>query len=404
MEDGKKLKFPDQFYWGAATSSHQVEGGNYNDWSEWEKENASRLAEEAKSGWRPWQREKFPEMLKPENYISGRAGDHYNKFEEDFNVAQSMGHNAHRLSVEWSRIEPEQGRFDEYEIEHYRQVVSSLRQKNIEPFVTLYHWTVPVWFAEKGGWLHKDAPKHFERFAKRMAEALPDVKFWITINEPNIYTSNSFLRGNWPPQYRNIFKYFKVLRQLADAHKKAYRVIKNMNSDRQVGISKHNIYFEKIPFLNYFWNHKFLKQIDGFQDFIGLNYYFHSKLGGNKNESVSDLGWEIFPEGIYHVLKDLKKYNLPVYITENGLADASDIKRTKFITDTLRYVHKAISDGVDVRGYMHWSLLDNFEWDKGFWPRFGLVEIDYNTLERKVRKSALEYAKICKSNELDLST
>ncbi len=390
MNNEKKLKFPEGFLWGAATSSHQVEGGNYNNWSEWEKDNAERLSDESK------------DKYSPENYISGRACDHYNKFDEDFDVAQSMGHNAHRLSIEWSRIEPEQGRFDEFEIEHYKQAVSSLRKKNIEPFVTLYHWTLPVWFRDKGGWLHKDASKYFERYVNKITSALPDVKFWITINEPNVYSSNSFLKGDWVPQEKSIFKYFKVLRALADAHKKAYQVIKNINPNAQVGISKNNIYFEKIPFSNYFWNHKFLKQIKNYQDFIGLNYYFYSRLFGNKNMFVSDLGWEIYPEGIYHVLKDLKKYKLPIYITENGLADAKDEKRAKFIKDHLKFTHEAIQEGVDIRGYFYWSLLDNFEWDKGFWPRFGLVEVDYKNMERKIRPSALEYAKICKENALEV--
>ena len=133
-----------------------------------------------------------------------------------------------------------------------------------------------------------------------------------------------------------------------------------------------------------------------------MNYYFHSRLFGNRNEDVTDMGWEIYPEGIYYVLRGLKKYNLPIYVTENGLADIKDEKRGKFIKDHLKWIHKVISESVDVRGYLYWSLLDNFEWDKGFWPRFGLVEIDYETLERKIRPSAYEYAKICKSNILEI--
>ncbi|MCF7835555.1 MAG: glycoside hydrolase family 1 protein [Candidatus Marinimicrobia bacterium] len=364
-----KLEFPKNFLWGAATSSYQVEGGNKNDWTSF--------------------------------VDAGKACDHYNRFEEDFDIAKSLGHNVHRFSIEWSRVEPREGEFDEVEIEHYKKVVNALRERGVEPFVTLYHWTLPTWLSKKGGWLHKDTPKYFERYVRKIITSCGDVKFWVTINEPNIYTSNSFLKGVWPPQKKSIFKYFKVLKQLTKAHKNSYKAIKKTNPEAWVGISKNNIYFEKILFANYFWNKRFLNKIKKQQDFIGLNYYFHYKLSGNDNKQVSDMGWEIYPEGIYHVLKGLKKYNKPIYITENGLADSKDEKREKFIKSHLRYVHKAISDGVDVRGYMHWSLLDNFEWDKGFWPRFGLVEIDYKTMERKIRKSALEYAKICKSNFLE---
>ncbi|MDP3051945.1 MAG: glycoside hydrolase family 1 protein [bacterium] len=399
-----KLEFPKNFCWGAATSAHQVEGNNHNDWTEWEKANAKRLAEEAG-------KKKWPDyILNPpaggfnpfqeENYISGKACDHYNRFREDFDIAKKLGHNAHRFSIEWSRIEPEEGKFDEKEIEHYRQVILALTAQHIEPFVTLWHWTIPVWFRDIGGWLNKKSPEYFSRYVEKMVSALPDVKFWIILNEPCVYTSAGFLKGHWPPDERSIFKYFKVLRHLAEAHNKSYKVIKEINAQAQVGISKHNIYFENIPFANYFWNEYFLNKIKNHQDFIGLNYYFHARLFGNKNEQVSDLGWEIYPEGIYHVLKELKKYNKPIYITENGLADARDEKRAKFIKGHLKWTHKAISEGVDVRGYFYWSLLDNFEWDKGFWPRFGLVEVDYKTMERKIRNSALEYKKICKENTL----
>ncbi|PJE73069.1 MAG: glycoside hydrolase family 1 protein [Candidatus Tagabacteria bacterium CG10_big_fil_rev_8_21_14_0_10_40_13] len=406
-----EYRFPKDFLWGAATSSYQVEGNNYNDWVEWEHANSARLAAEAaKRHANAHMRipeyilNNYPNPLQPENYISGRVCDHYNRFKEDFDIAKQIGHNAHRFSIEWSRVEPEEGKFDEKEIEHYQQVIAALCERGLEPFVTLWHWTVPIWFRDKGGWLNKDAPKYFERYVTIISRSLNyrHIKFWITINEPNVFASNSFLKGVWPPRYKNIFKYFKVLKNLAKAHKKSYEIIKKENPTAQVGISKNNIYFENIPFADYFWNKYFLNKIKSQQDFIGLNYYFHSRLFGNRNEDVTDMGWEIYPEGIYYVLRGLKKYNLPIYVTENGLADIKDEKRGKFIKDHLKWIHKVISESVDVRGYLYWSLLDNFEWDKGFWPRFGLVEIDYETLERKIRPSAYEYAKICKSNILEI--
>ncbi len=394
--------------WGTAVAAHQVEGGNFNNWSEWEKQNAERLAKEARQKWQPWQQEKFPEMFDPPNYISGRACDHYHLYEQDFNIAKSLGHNAHRFSIEWSRIEPEEGKFNQSEIEHYRNIIKALKIRGLEPFISLWHWTVPIWFAKKGGFEKRKNIKYFIHFCEVVVKEFKnDVKFWLVLNEPEIYTGHSYLKGTWPPQKKNFFSYLKVFKNLIRAHRSVFGAIKQIDDQAQIGIAKNNVYFEGwlASIANWWWNFYFLNYIKNYQDFIGLNYYFHNRIKGlkfnqNKNEKTSDLGWEIYPEGIYHVLKELKKYQKPVYITENGLADAKDEKREKFIKENLYWVYKAMQEGVDVRGYFYWSLLDNFEWDKGFWPRFGLVEIDYQTMERKVRPSAQEYAKICKNNEL----
>lgn len=393
-----RLEFPKGFYWGSATSAHQVEGNNHNDWSEWEKSEA-RIKDLEEKG-----------LIKKyglENYISGWACDHYNRFREDFDIAKEINNNAHRFSIEWSRIEPEQGKFDEKEIEYYRQVISALRERGIEPFVTLWHWTLPLWIRDIGGWENKKTINYFLRYVAYLMRSPgigDSVKFWITLNEPEIYASNSYLKGIWPPQKKNIFSVKIALNNLIRAHKFAYNTIHQKLPEAKIGIAKNNIYFEGWPFsffTDWIWNKYFLNKIKKHQDFIGLNYYFHRRIWGNKNKEVSDMGQEIFPEGIYRVLKDLKKYNKPIYVTENGLADARDEKREEFIKEHLKWVHKAISEGVDVRGYFHWSLLDNFEWDKGFWSRFGLVEMNYETMERKIRPSAFEYAKICKTNALD---
>ena len=374
MSKIKTYKFPNGFLWGAGTAAHQVEGGNVNNWSEWEKGDA------------------------------GRACEHYQRFEEDFALAESLNHNAYRFSIEWSRIEPKEGKINRGEIEHYRQVLLALKKRGIEPFVVLYHWTLPVWFAEKGGWLNPKAPYYFDRFVKIISENLFDlVDFWITLNEPNIYSGCSFLLGIHPPQNKNVFKYFKVLNNLSKAHKLAYRSLHLIDLDCQVGISKNNIYFEGgllAKFAHYFWNKYFLNKIKEKQDFIGLNYYKGFRFNQNENKELSDMGWEIYPEGIYHVLKYLAKFKKPIYILENGLADAEDKNRKEFVTDHLIWVKKAIKEEVDVRGYFYWSLMDNFEWRKGFNPRFGLVEINYNTLERKIRPSAYYFAETCKNNRL----
>jgi len=387
--------FPKNFYWGSATSSYQVEGGVENaDW-----------AEAGRQGKAP---------------VAGRACDHYSLYEKDFDIVKELGQNAHRFSIEWSRIEPEEGKFDEKEIEHYRKVLQALRDRGIEPFVTLWHFTLPLWFAKKGGFENPKAPEIFARYCGYVVEHLgcPDsdidaslgsnpkntlrqrdwgVKYWITMNEPMVYASQGYLKGQWPPFKRNFFTFKKVIKTLISSHLASYNI-----SKVKIGIAKNNIYFENFPLINHFWNFYFLNKIKNHLDFIGLNYYFHRKLFGNENKDISDTGWEIYPKGIYHLLRDLKSCNLPIYITENGLADAKDAKRKKFIKEHLFWTHKAIEEGVDLRGYFYWSLLDNFEWAHGFEPRFGLVEVDYKTMERKIRPSAWEYKKICETNSLFL--
>ena len=379
------IRFPENFFWGTATSAYQIEERIKNDWSEAGKQ-----------------------------YDAGLACDHYHRFEEDFDLAKTMNNNAHRFSIEWARIEPEEGKFDQKEIEHYRKVISALKQRNLEPFVTLNHFTVPIWFAKKGGWLNKYAPNCFAKYVEFIVKNFPEIKFWITLNEPNVYTSHSFLRGNWPPFIKNYKKTNAALKNLVEAHKISYQTIHKFNQRANVGISTMNIWYRGILkiFADYKWNHWFLEQIKDYQDFIGLNYYFGYSLKSifgrlslskeAKPQNITDMGWRIVPEGIYHVLKDLQKYQKPIYITENGLADENDTKRAEFIVNHLKWVHKAIGEGVDVRGYFHWSLIDNFEWDKGFKSKFGLIEINYNNFQRTPKKSSKIYAEICKNNGISI--
>lgn len=415
----KKLKFPEGFLWGASTSAHQVEGNTCNDWTQWEKDNAEALVKKASKKFKPWQQEKFPEMLEKENYISGKACDHYNRYEEDFDLAKEGGHNAHRFSIEWSRIEPEEGKFDEKEIEHYRNVLKSLRERNIEPFVTLWHWTEPVWFGEYGGWGNKKSKEYFLRFVEKVVGEYRDlVKFWIVVNEPNVGLGFGYLTGAQPPAKKNVITFLKAYFNLLAAYKSSYTLIHQIDNNANVGLAHSYYVYEAelfkpldklIAIIPTYFSNYFAKKARGFEDFIGCNYYtrlfispaMFKDLPENKR---NDLGWEIYPHGIYKVLKGLKKHNLPVYITENGIADADDQKRGSFIRDHLLEIRNAIDDGVDVKGYLHWSLLDNYEFPevRGFWPRFGLIEIDYRTLERKPRQSFYEYAKICKENAVEI--
>lgn len=414
-----KINFPENFYWGSSVSSHQVEGGNHNDWSEWETESSKLKVQNAKSkNWPDYILAGYPNPLNEENYISGRACDHYNRFEEDFDIAKSLNHSAHRFSIEWSRVEPKEGKFDEREIEHYKKVINTLKSRGLEPFISLWHWTNPVWIKEKKGWKNNEIIKYFNRYVEKIvSEFQGEIKFWITLNEPEIFASQSYLRGIWPPQEKSIIHYLETINNLIKAHREAYKIIKKHNLSAQVGIAKNNVYFEaqEDNFLSvtlkkgadWWWNSYFLNQIENYQDFVGLNHYFHNKIKNgkfnqNENKIISDMGWEVYPQSIYYVLKDLQKYNKPIYITENGIADSRDKLRADFIKEYLFWVYRAIKEGVDVRGYFYWSLLDNFEWDKGFWSRFGLVEIDYKTMERKIRPSAKIYAEICKNNYFEI--
>ena len=392
-----QYKFPKNFYFGTATSSHQIEGSNINnDW--WRAEQQGRL-----------------------KHQSGRACDSYNRYEEDFDLARELGTNAHRLSIEWSRIEPEEGKFNEDEMEHYKKVIRALKTRGIEPFVTLHHFTNPLWFADRGGWEYPRSPYYFARYAEYVVKNLPEVKYWITINEPMILALNSYGESRWPPFKKSFLSFRHSAYNMAHAHKAAYKKIKAINDELKVGIAKNNSFFDAYKnrlisrlaaaFLDYLWNIKFLENIKGQQDFIGLNYYFHNRIrvrfssprkwiNQNENQKVSDFGWEIYPKGLYKVVKHASNFDKPIYIFENGIADDDDDQRPEFIREHLRWLRRAMHEGADVRGYFHWSLLDNFEWAEGYTMKFGLVEIDFETLERKPRDSFYVYKEICETNQL----
>lgn len=423
--------FPKGFYWGAATSAYQVEGGLHNSWSEWEKQNADRLAHEATTYYKDWQREKFPTMLMPDNYISGSTADFWNRYEEDFDILEKLHLNAFRLSIEWSRIEPEEGVFDETAITHYRNMLESLKRRSITLFVTCWHWTDPLWIARNGGWENPKTIDAYERYVRRITKEFGDlVDFWQPLNEPGTFVGMSYIQGAFPPQVKSFLRANRVFKHLMRAHRIGYRAIKELSPEAQVGMSHYavfNIPHQNklinrlvIPIIDYFRNWRFLNSIDDVNDFIGIQFYhtdyldfspFRWKFGNgnwgpitrkNPDKDLTDIGWDIYPEGIYHLIVRAAKYGKPIYITENGLADEFDERRSQFIHDHLSFIHRAIEAGADVRGYFYWSLLDNFEWDKGFWPRFGLVHVDYQTQARTIRKSALAYAQVAQANTLEV--
>lgn len=407
----KKLQFPENFAWGVATSSYQIEGGNSNaDWWQWEKQG------------------------KADNE-SGRACDYWNLYKQDHELIEQLGVKMFRTSIEWARVETEDGEFDEQAIVHYREILQDLKNRNIKTQVTLWWWTSPIWFQEKYGFHKKESVKIFARYVEKVTEELGDlIDIFTVLNEPMVPLGQGFLAGAFPPGFKNPIKFLKAVKYVSEAYKKSYKIIHKKYPDVQVGITYLYNWYESEGFgilLNTInriaqWYRIDLlgNKIAGYQDYVGINYYRLGKIKfslknfkmDSRNQTYlgftieEDLGnvmkWISYPEGMYKVLKQASaKFNLPIYITENGTPTKEGIDdedRIEYIKSHLAMIHKAISEGVDVRGYNFWSLMDNLEWLYGYEPKFGLIEIDYETLERKPRKSFYEYAKICKSNELEI--
>jgi beta-glucosidase len=409
-----RQKFPSKFYWGASTASHQVEGGTHNQWSVWELENASELAKTAKHrlGWLPdWERFK-PEAQKPENYVSGKGIDHYNRYKEDFDILKSLNLNSFRFTIEWSRIEPEEGKWDQTEIAHYKEYIAELNKRGIEPFLNIWHWTMPVWFTDKGGFEKRSNIKYFEEYVQKLTDELFfDVSYVIILNEPNVYMGLSYGSGEWPPQRKNQLLSSYVYYNLAVAHKRAYKIIKKKYPKMNVGVAQqlaniqalrpgHFVDESVVKVMRYFWNWWWLNRTKNQQDFIGFNYYFTDYYKGfakaNPPEPTNDLGWYMEPKGILPLMQRIAYHypGKPIFITENGLADERDEYRQWWLEETMIALDTAISQQIPVAGYLHWSLLDNFEWKYGWWPKFGLVDVDReNGMKRTIRPSAKWWAK-----------
>ncbi len=408
--------FPKDFLWGASTSAHQVEGGNHNQWTVWEKQNAEKLVKNAHKllSWR-WQTPVWEEIKKqaedPKNYISGRGIEHYIRYKEDFDVIKRLNLNAFRFSIEWSRIEPEEGQWNQEAVQHYKDYIAELKKRGIEPVLNIWHTTVPLWFEARGGFSKRRNLKYFERFVEVVAKELTEhIKYIITINEPNVYASYSYFLGLWPPQGKNFFKMLRVWWNLASVHRTAYYLLKKRKPGLQIGIATqlaniqaknpHDLPDEiSTKIMRYAWNWWFLHHIRNQQDFVGMNYYFTDYYDDwfrrqSPKVPLSDLGWYMEPEGLYPlILRAWAHYQKPIIITENGVADKHDQYRRWWIEESIVAMERAMSEGCIVKGYFHWSLLDNFEWAQGWWPKFGLVAVDReHGMKRTIRPSAKWFA------------
>ena len=427
----KELRFPAGFLWGAATSAHQVEGRNTaNDW---------------------WRFEHCKGAIRGER-CSGDACRHWELYDEDFARASADGHIAHRLSFEWSRLEPARGQFDPGAVAHYHDVLASLRRHGLTPIVTLHHFTNPLWVADAGGWEVRDTVDRFESFVRFCAnEYGSEVDWWCTVNEPEVYAFRGWSEGVWPPGVRDESRALSVIANLLEAHGRAYRVLKaedRADADRdgnpvRVGFAKHYTQLEPLrPWhpldrLQAFLENKVfieaveraaidgtidlampgarpvrrtLPELKGALDWYGLNYYTRWMVRAlspkphvaRPDSPRTDLDWEIWPEGFELALAHAGKLGLPVLVTENGFADASDAFRPRAIVAHVEAMHRAIASGVRVLGYLHWSLLDNFEWSDGFSARFGLYAVDFDRADRpRTRRASAEVlARIARANAL----
>ena len=421
------LKVKRNFFWGSATSAYQVEGYCTN--SSW---NLFENSVDEKGN---------PRILNKQ--VAGKTSDQWNRYKEDIQLMKKLGLNAYRFSVEWSKIEPEEGKFNEKVLDHYEKVVDELVSNGIEPMITLHHFTNPIWFEKKGAFTQEESPKKFARFVEKVFTRLGSkVNLWCTINEPTIYAFNGYYFGAFPPAERDMKKAAEVYKNLLRAHTEAYLIIKRYNLNAQVGIATAMFAFDPSSWWNlidviavYFANRNmneallyYLKNgvFDFYYpfivkeeyesetmntfDFIGINYYTRFNIKFNPfNKSIfqydqdvpadklTDMDWEIYPEGLYRILKMTDSYiNKPIFITENGIADNSDKKRAKFINEHLLVLNKAVSEGMNIKGYFYWSLIDNFEWTYGFAKRFGLYEVNFNTQERTLRDGSKMYPEMIK--------
>lgn len=404
--------FPKDFLWGASTASHQVEGGTVNQWSEWELSHAKELARTSakRLSWLPNWKTVKEQAQDPRNYVSGRGVDHYHRFEEDFDLIKKMHMNCFRFGIEWSRIEPKESAWNLAEIRHYHRYIDGLNKRGIVPILNIWHWTMPTWFTDKGGFENKANLPYFEQYVQRIVEEYGDkVRYILTLNEPNVYAVTSYFTREWPPQEVSIVKCLKVLWNLSKAHKRAYVIIKAAEPSIQVGVAMSMRNEQPIGSRNplgpltaylsaYGWNRWFLNRIKKQLDFIGVNYYgtdyFKGPFRHNPTTPLNDLGWYMEPEGILPLLVQIHShYNKPIIVVENGVADSRDRYRKWWIESTLIAMQRAISQGVQLQGYLHWSLLDNFEWAHGWWPKFGLVEVDReHGMKRTIRPSALWFS------------
>lgn len=416
--------FPTGFLWGTSTSAYQVEGNNLNsNWSEWEK---------------------VPGHIF-ENQTCGNACDWWSgKWKEDLERMKLTHQNAHRLSIEWSRIQPEIDRWDENALEFYRKLLMGIRERNITPIITLHHFTEPIWISEMGSWENEKIVKLFNDYVEKVVEALKEYcTYWIPINEPNVLVHQAFIEGNFPPGKSSLSSAFSAMSNLVKAHSLSYSSIKRILPTSRVGTAiNYRAFWPKnsanpfdvwmCNFLNKQYNDSFMIAINSGKlsfalknekisnatnsfDFVGINYYsgdeikfsplklkdfFHERSYPPMCE-ISENGFIAnVPNGFETAIRWAEKFRKPIIITENGIEDSKDHLRPQYLIEHVHKLWRAVNLSVPVRGYFHWTLVDNFEWERGWSQRFGLWRLNLQDQTRIKTKSVELYSQICGNNYL----
>jgi beta-glucosidase len=391
--DSQRLEFPEGFIWGTATAAHQIEGGNVNnDWWAWEHDPASGT-------------------IAP----SGDACDSFHRWREDIDLVQSMGLTAYRFSLEWSRIEPAEGEFSLAALEHYRRMCAACRGAGIVPFVTFHHFTTPLWLAARGGWEAPDAPECFARFVARATAHLGDLIGWAcTINEPNVVAVMGYFQGQYPPGVHEDFgRYGAVNDAMVRSHRLAVDALRSGPGNFPVGLtlSMAEIVADEggealRDAAEEMLENVFLRATAE-DDFVGVQCYTRMHFGpdglapNDPDVPLTQMGDERWPQAIEHTVRRAAAMTgRPIVVTENGIATDDDAERIGFLTDAVRSAHRCITEGIDLRGYFVWSLLDNFEWHLGYGPKFGLVAVAPDIFERRPKPSAHWFGEVARANAL----
>ncbi|HEY3311971.1 MAG TPA: family 1 glycosylhydrolase [Anaerolineales bacterium] len=417
------IRFPRGFLWGTATAAHQVEGNNTNNnWWAWEQQDGHILNGDK----------------------SGLACDWWGgRWKEDLDRAAETGQNAHRFSIEWSRIQPAPDQWDESALERYRSMLRGMLERGLAPMITLHHFSNPIWLEELGGWENDDTPNKFAVFVRRSVEALKEyASYWVTINEPNGYAHLAFNAGIFPPGKKDLNASFHVMTNLVRGHAQAYKAIHEIQPEARVGLAinyrsffpataspldkfvartQSGIFNDMFPVaardgkVHLIYRTVNVPEAAHTQDFLGVNYYSRdlvsfditrgSTLFGHmyysKDADLSSTGFiSNEPEGLFEALKWGLQFNLPMIVTENGVEDREDTLRPRYIAQHIQQMWHAVNFNWPVKGYFHWSQVDNFEWERGWSQRFGLWGLDIETQARIRRKSVDLYAEICKENGL----
>ena len=384
------IQFPDRFVWGTATAAHQIEGGNVNnDWWEFEHDPTSGCVE-----------------------VSGDACDSFNRYPEDIALVASLGLSSYRFSLEWSRIEPAEGEFSMVALDHYRRMAATCHEHGLLPVVTFHHFTHPRWLAAAGTWEALHSADRFARYCERVTAHLGDLMgLACTFNEPNVVATMGWRHGLFPPRVRDRTRRDAVNATLVAAHRKAVEAIRSGPGDAPVGLTLSMTDYQLQP-----GGEEWLERVrrpsedvflegTGGDDFVGVQTYTRARIGpegtmaGEEGVPVTQMGYEFWPEALEGTIRRAAAMTgLPVYVTENGIGTDDDAERIEYLGRALAGVGRCLDDGIDVRGYFCWSLLDNFEWVLGYGPTFGIVAVDRETFERRPKPSATWFGDVARAN------